>query len=82
MVIAGEDRVAYGSLIPEEGSFGRWAQRLLNLGSRLALCGSLVNYPRLCPFTEEAVTCIATSLAFCSELELVGCNGKWVLPRG
>ena len=29
VVIAGEDRVAYGSRLPEEGSFGRWAQRLL-----------------------------------------------------
>ena len=29
VVIAGEDRVAYGARIPEEGSFGRWAQRLL-----------------------------------------------------
>ena len=29
MVIAGEDRVAYGANSPPEGSFGRWAQRLL-----------------------------------------------------
>ncbi len=29
VVIAGEDRVAYGARVPEEGSFGRWAQRLL-----------------------------------------------------
>ncbi len=29
VVIAGEDRVAYGARKPEEGSFGRWAQSLL-----------------------------------------------------
>ncbi len=29
VVIAGEDRVAYGANSPDEGSFGRWAQRLL-----------------------------------------------------
>ena len=27
--IAGEDRVAYGSAIPKEGSFGKWAKNLL-----------------------------------------------------
>ena len=30
VVIAGDDRVAYGARLPEEGSFGRWAQRLLD----------------------------------------------------
>ena len=29
VVIAGEDRVAYGARKPEEGSFGLWAQRQL-----------------------------------------------------
>ena len=29
VVIAGDDRVAYGARIPEEGSFGRWAQCFL-----------------------------------------------------
>ena len=29
VIIAGEDRVAYGSRIPDEGSFGRWAHGFL-----------------------------------------------------
>ena len=29
VVIAGDDRVAYGARVPQEGSFGRWAERLL-----------------------------------------------------
>lgn len=29
VVIAGDDRVAYGARVPEEGSFGRWARRQL-----------------------------------------------------
>ena len=29
VVVAGDDRVAYGSRVPEEGSFGRWARRQL-----------------------------------------------------
>ena len=32
VVIAGDDRVAYGANKPEEGSFGRWARSNLLLG--------------------------------------------------
>ncbi len=52
VVIAGEDRVAYGSRMPEEGSFGRWAQRLLEpwmKGGKVRFVGSLPkkSYARL-----------------------------------
>jgi len=53
--IAGEDRVAYGSSLPKEGSFGRWAKNLLKIElseadqERVCFHGrlSLIHYARL-----------------------------------
>lgn len=52
VVIAGDDRVAYGSKLPPEGSFGRWAKRLLDAsphGSAVHFVGHLSStaYARL-----------------------------------
>ena len=62
VVIAGDDRVAYGARLPEEGSFGRWAQRLLDPWIQRVRCGWLV-ISQLLPMPDclRAVTCIATS---------------------
>jgi glycosyltransferase involved in cell wall biosynthesis len=50
--IAGSDRIVYGSKLPPEGSFGKWAAKCLKKwidSERVVFCGSLslVDYARL-----------------------------------
>ena len=54
VVIAGDDRVAYGSKLPPEGSFGRWAKRLLDASPRFSRAFRWPSFfNRLRTFTKE-----------------------------
>jgi len=77
--IAGSDRVAYGSRLPPEGSFGVWAKNLLkshNLLDRFVFHGqlNLSNYKQL--LHQSTIHCYFTHLFIpsWSLIEAMACN--------
>ena len=83
VVIAGDDRVAYGGRVPKEGSFGLWARQKLAPWYKRGLVrfvGHLPvkSYARL--LKSSHVHCY--QLALRSKLEFARCYVQWMLPRG
>ena len=49
VLIAGDDRVAYGSMMPKEGSFGKWASNILHSATSAGAAGPMAHADRLLP---------------------------------